>query len=91
MHGYVVLMAGDSDSLLLDNIAVHPNSQGKGYGNHLARFAEEWGKQHGCRSICLYTNEVMTENLVWYQRLGYAVTHNAVENGYRRVYMAKAL
>lgn len=89
--GYVVLMAKDSDNLLLDNIAIHPESQGAGYGRRLALFAEDWGKEQGFSRICLYTNEVMTENLVWYQRLGYSVTHNAVENGYRRIYMAKAL
>jgi ribosomal protein S18 acetylase RimI-like enzyme len=89
--GYVVLIKKDFETLLLDNIAVLPASQGKGYGRCLTQFAEEYGRKYGFNRICLYTNEVMTENLFWYQRLGYSVTHNAVENGYRRIYMAKAL
>lgn len=89
--GYVVLMEKDADNLLLDNIAVHPECQGLGYGRLLARFAEDWGRRHGYKRICLYTNEVMTANVLWYQQLGYAVTHKTLENGYRRIYMAKAL
>ena len=91
IHGYVVLMTNDADALLLDNIAVHPDKQGAGHGNSLARFAEEQAKRRGYKRIYLYTNEVMTENIIWYERLGYSVTHRAVENGYRRIYMAKDL
>jgi len=89
IQGYVVLMVKDADTMLLDNIAVRPESQGAGYGRGLARFAEEQGRIFGCKRICLYTNEVMTENIGWYERLGYLVTHQAIENGYRRIYMAK--
>lgn len=89
LRGYVVLMPQDADTLLLDNIAVRPEDKGAGYGLLLARFAEEQGRRSGCRRICLYTNEVMTENIVWYERLGYSITHQAVENGYRRIYMTK--
>ncbi len=99
VRGYVILMDEEphstsnspQHSLLLDNIAVHPSSQGTGYGQCLARFAEEEGKRRGCGRICLYTNEVMTENLAWYTRLGYCVTHQAVEKGYRRIYLAKEI
>lgn len=91
IHGYVVLQEGGNGALLLDNIAVHPQSQKAGYGRRLALFAEEQGRKRGCVRICLYTNEAMVENLSWYQRLGYVVTHRAVEKGYRRVYMAKDL
>lgn len=91
IHGYVVFIAQDSNNLLLDNLAVDPASQGRGYGARLVCFAETWGKKHGCRQVTLYTNAIMTENLSWYQRLGYSVTHKAVENGYSRIYMAKML
>ena len=89
IYGYVVLVIKDADTLLLDNIAVRPEGQGSGYGRDLAHFAEEQGRRFGCKRICLYTNEVMTENIGWYERLGYSVTHQAIENGYRRIYMAK--
>ena len=89
--GYVVLIIKNSDTLLLDNIAVRPEDKGSGYGRKLVQFAEEWGRKHKCTRICLYTNEVMTENLGWYERLGYFITHHASEGGYQRIYMAKDL
>lgn len=88
VRGYVILI-DEPHFLLLDNIAVHPSSQGTGFGQRLARFAEEEGARRGHSRICLYTNEAMTENLAWYTRLGYAITRQAVEKGYRRIYMAK--
>lgn len=89
--GYVVLLLKEPENILLDNIAVSPDAQKKGYGRELAMFAEEMGRRKGCKSIYLYTNEVMSENLVWYARLGYEETHRAVEGAYKRIYMRKAL
>lgn len=91
LHGYVVLIIQDAATMLLDNIAVRPEDKGMGYGRDLALFAEEQGRKCGCKRICLYTNEVMTENIPWYEHLGYAITHRVTENGYRRIYMAKDL
>lgn len=90
IRGYVVLIP-EAGSLLLDNIAVHPQWQGAGWGRCLALYAEERGRQWGCRRIRLYTNEAMVENLAWYPRLGYRISHRAVEQGYRRVYLVKDL
>lgn len=91
IHGYVVLILTDADTMLLDNIAVRPEDKGTGYGRTLAQFAENQGRKAGCKRICLYTNELMEENVAWYERMGYSVTHRALENGYRRIYMAKDL
>lgn len=91
VEGYAVLLLRDRDTLLLDNIAVRPGSQGKGYGRALADCVEKEARRRGCRRIQLYTNEVMTENLAWYSRLGYAESHRDVEKGYRRIYLVKSL
>lgn len=90
VRGFVVLL-DEANALLLDNIAVHPASQGQGYGHILARFAEKEALRRGYDRIHLYTNEVMTENLAWYQRLGYTVYDRIMEKGYRRIYMEKQL
>jgi ribosomal protein S18 acetylase RimI-like enzyme len=77
--------------MLLDNVAVSPNARGLGLGRVMLRFAERAAMASGYRSIKLYTNEAMTENIELYSRCGYLETHRTEENGLRRVYMAKPL
>lgn len=79
------------DALLLDNIAVHPDAQGRGYGGALLRLAEATALEARLPGIRLYTNAAMVENIALYQRIGYVETHRAVERGLRRVYFWKAL
>jgi ribosomal protein S18 acetylase RimI-like enzyme len=88
--GMLVLLAEDG-AMLLDNVAVHPDMQGRGYGRALIAFAERLAIERGFKAIRLYTNEAMIENIRLYQRLGFAETHRAEEKGFRRVYMTKPL
>jgi len=90
IRGILVLIP-EEDTMLLDNVAVAPSSQGKGFGRRLLEFAEQVARQGGYRSIRLYTNEVMTENIALYARIGYLETNRGEEKGLRRVYMIKAL
>ena len=87
----VLVLIPEGDTMLLDNVAVSPQAQGLGLGRKMLAFAEATAKALGHRSIRLYTNEAMTENLRLYSRIGYAETHRAEEKGLRRVYMAKPL
>lgn len=88
VRGLLVLIAG-SDHLLLDNIAVDPAAQGKGYGRLLMEFAEAQARRAGLPVVRLYTQEIMVENIAIYAARGYAETHRATELGLRRVYMEK--
>jgi ribosomal protein S18 acetylase RimI-like enzyme len=88
--GFIMLSPG-KDALLLNNLAVDPAMQGRGYGKKLMAFAEETACKAGFRRISLYTNEVMTENLRFYPRLGYTETHRATEEGFNRVFFSKML
>jgi len=54
-------------------------------------FAEGQARELGCRAIELYTNELMTENILIYPRLGYRETRRAVEEGYARVFFRKTV
>lgn len=90
IKGILVLIPEDR-AMLLDNIAVDPDAQGRGYGRSLLEFAEQSALAADCESIRLYTNEAMTENIALYSRIGYVETHRAEENGLRRVYMSKRL
>jgi ribosomal protein S18 acetylase RimI-like enzyme len=75
--------------MLLDNVAVAPAAQGSGLGRKMLEFAEAEAVEAGYRSIRLYTNEAMTENIELYTRMGYSETHRVEEKGFRRVYMSK--
>ena len=88
--GLIVLEA-DSDALLLDNVAVSPAAQGKGYGRTLIAFAEQEARRLGYGELRLYTNVLMTENIALYERLGFRQTKRISEKGFERVYMVKTL
>ncbi len=87
----VVVLIPERDAMLLDNVAVAPARQGLGLGRFMIAFAERNAIDVGYRSVRLYTNEAMTENIALYLRLGYVETHRKEEHGLRRVYLAKQL
>lgn len=87
----VLILAETADGFLLDNIAVLPRCQGKGYGRRLLEFAEVEAGRRGHDSIRLYTHVLMTENISLYERIGYVETHQVGEKGFHRVYMEKRL
>jgi ribosomal protein S18 acetylase RimI-like enzyme len=90
LAGMLVLLPED-EVMLLDNVAVDPDMQGRGYGRALIAFAEGLSIERGFKAIRLYTNEAMIENVCLYERLGFVETHRAQEKGFRRVYMTKSL
>jgi GNAT superfamily N-acetyltransferase len=79
------------DSLLIENIAVHPAAQGTGLGRRLMQFAEQQAAGQDITRLTLYTHEVMTENHAIYAHLGYREIERRTEDGYRRIYMEKIL
>jgi ribosomal protein S18 acetylase RimI-like enzyme len=87
----VIVLIIEEDSLLVENVAVNPDSQGTGHGRRLMDFAEQQAQSLGLSLLTLYTNEIMTENLAIYSALGYRETTRRTEDGYRRVYMEKRL
>ncbi len=88
--GVLVLIQTES-GMLLDNVAVHPEHQGKGLGRRLLELAESETRNEGYAYLDLYTHECMTENIEMYKRIGYVETERKSEHGYNRVYMQKAL
>jgi len=80
-----------TDHLYIDNIAVQPEAQGTGVGGALLAEAERVAAAASMKEIRLYTNEIMTDNAQYYQRKGYVVTHEAEQNGFRRIFFTKSL
>ncbi len=90
LAGVLVLEDAPGGALLLDNVAVAPSAQGKGYGRALVAFAEVEARRRGHGEVRLYTHVLMRETLALYARLGFRETGRVSEKGYERVYMAKA-
>jgi ribosomal protein S18 acetylase RimI-like enzyme len=90
INGLVVVIP-EARTMLLDNVAVSPEAQGKGYGRWLIAFAEEEARCRGFETIRLYTNTAMTENISLYERLGYIETRRGEEDAFSRIYMEKLL
>ncbi len=87
----LIVLLAKPDHLLLDNIAVHPDRQGRGLGRRLIAFAESEALRLGYTELRLYTHERMTENIALYTRLGFRETGRGHDAGYDRVFMTKAL
>jgi len=87
----IIVLLSQPDHLLLDNIAVKPDSQGTGLGRRLIAFAENEAHRLGFSEVRLYTHQTMIENIALYTRLGFVETGRGRENGYDRVFMTKRL
>jgi ribosomal protein S18 acetylase RimI-like enzyme len=87
----VIVKAPQATELLLVNVAVSPKFKGQGIVKVLMAYCEAHARSTGSHTIRLYTHELMTENIEIYNKLGYQETHRASENGFARVFMAKAL
>jgi ribosomal protein S18 acetylase RimI-like enzyme len=87
----LISLIPEDDSLLIENLAVHPSAQGAGLGRALMDFAERQARKLRLARLTLYTHVVMTENQAIYAHLGYRETARRTENGYHRVFMQKDL
>ncbi len=85
----IIVLLVKIDYLLLDNIAVRPDRQGRGLGRTLIAFAEAEARHSGLAELRLYTHAKMTENIALYMRLGFVETSRSHEAGYDRVFMRK--
>jgi GNAT superfamily N-acetyltransferase len=88
--GYLVIRE-ESDHLLLDNVAVSPDWQGRGVGRQLLAFVEDRARNCERGQVRLYTHEMMTENIEFYGHHGYVETHRNEQFGFRRVFMTRRL
>jgi|SRR6476469_1562387 len=87
----LIVLVEEPDHLLVENVAVDPGRQSAGIGRTLLAFAEETARAAGLRTLRLYTNAAMTENLAFYPRLGYEEVDRRTDNGFERVFFAKHL
>jgi len=89
--GVIVFYPDDDNAMILENIAVAPEYEGKGIGKRLIATCESAARKQGFSHVRLYTNEKMSLNLSIYPHLGYVETDRRTEDGFKRVYFEKKL
>ena len=87
----IVVFYPQENHVHLENVAVRPTYQGRGYGGRLIAFVEEQARLSGFPAVELYTNEKMFENIKMYRKLGYVEIDRRNVDGYARVFFRKDL
>jgi GNAT superfamily N-acetyltransferase len=78
-----------SDHLWIENLAVAPDRQGRGYGRLLLAHVEKRAAELGRGEMRLMTNAAFAANLSLYTRLGYSVVGSEPFRGGTAVTMVK--
>jgi GNAT superfamily N-acetyltransferase len=79
------------DHLWIENVAVAPERQGRGFGRLLLAHAEKRAAQHGRAEIRLLTNQAFATNLKLYAKLGYSPDRTEPFRGGITVHMSKRI
>jgi GNAT superfamily N-acetyltransferase len=101
-HDVRVLDAGDRlvgvieliarvDHLWVHNVAIAPDTQGRGLGRRLLALAEDEARRLGLPAIALLTNERYLANIAMYERYGYRETHREPYRGTDLIHFRKTL
>ena len=87
----VIELSPRGDHLWVENVAVAPPWQGRGFGRLLLRHAEIEAARLGLREIGLLTNERYHDAIAMYTRYGYRETHRVPHQGTDLVFFRKQL
>ena len=80
-----------ADHLLVENLAVLPSFQRRGFGRRLMDHAEKLAASSGFNEIRLYTNKAFAGNVRLYSELGYRVVREEEFKGGVAVHMSKTI
>ena len=61
----------------VENVVVHPDLRGRGYGEQLMRHALDAARAAGCYKLVLTSNKERADAHRFYRRLGFQTTHEA--------------
>ncbi|MET0898009.1 MAG: GNAT family N-acetyltransferase [Mycobacterium sp.] len=81
----------EHDCLLIENVAVHPDFQGRGFGRALMAHAQRLAADAGLGRIRLYTNKMFDVNIQLYRSLGFVIDHEEALDDATLVHMSKGL
>lgn len=77
------------NDILIENVAVEPRFQKRGYVRKMVAYAEQLAVQADVGIVRLYTNSLFKENLRLYASLGYEIEREEARNGGVAIYMFK--
>jgi GNAT superfamily N-acetyltransferase len=80
-----------ADHLWIENVAIAPESQGRGFGRRLLAHAEAKALAAGRAELRLLTNALFEANVALYLAIGYVVDRREPFRGGFTVYMSKQL
>jgi len=86
----LLILDPQSDHLWVDNVAVHPEAQGRGIGGELLALAEKRAHELALGELRLLTHQTMHRNQAIYEHLGWREYHRGVEDDRERVWFRKA-
>jgi N-acetylglutamate synthase-like GNAT family acetyltransferase len=88
----LVEMIPRQDHLLIENIAVRPDRQGRGLGDRMLQHAEAVARSLGFEELQLYTNSAFESNLAFYAKRGYdEFKRGSIVPGATTVFMSKRI
>jgi GNAT superfamily N-acetyltransferase len=88
----LIEMIQQEDHLLVENVAVRPDQQGKGLGEWLLQHAEGIARSLDLEEMRLYTNAAFTSNIAFYAKRGYEeYRRGAIVPGTTTVFMRKRI
>lgn len=84
-----ILTPVDHEVLQLRQMAVETGIQGKGRGKDIVQFAEDWGREHGFKTLMMHARDIA---IGFYEKCGYTlVGEGFTEVGIPHHQMEKAL
>ena len=87
----MVTIEPDGSYLILRNLAVRPACHGRGIGRKLVSLVEELARAGNMRAVRLWTRAEMHDNIAFYNRLNYVITHHEQNAQANRVFFYKEL
>lgn len=87
----LIQTVAEPDHLLIENVAVRPEFQGRGLGRRLMAHAEAIAREAGYGEVRLYTNGAFAANIALYRRLGYRIDREEPYLAGTVVFMSKRL
>ncbi|KAL4900491.1 acyl-CoA N-acyltransferase [Aspergillus multicolor] len=84
----MTLRTTPNNTFQINNFAVCPEAQGRGYARLLIEFALNKAHRTGRGAVELFTNEAFEENIGMYKKLGFTELGRGCD-GYRKVYFRK--
>jgi ribosomal protein S18 acetylase RimI-like enzyme len=86
-----LVLAPQGDALLIWSIATAPRSEGLGLGTLLMDVAHRRAGELGLDSLRLYTGAKLTDNIAWYERLGFRIDRVETRADREIVHMSKTV